>query len=159
MVGWAKLIAVAPLVFAVPAEPLGQTTVRTPAELIIPSMSGVDLFRFYCASCHGPDGRGHGPAAVALRTTPPDLSTLSLRHGGSFPRQDVDLYFTGDELRPTAAHGSKEMPVWGRSFARWIPTIGPARFESGTFWTTWNPSRRSDRRYGYGHDRTSGALS
>jgi mono/diheme cytochrome c family protein len=75
-----------------------------------------DLFHFYCASCHGSDGRGHGPVAVSLRIPPPDLTVLSRRHGGSFPRHDVERYFTGDEPRPVAAHGSKDMPVWGPIF-------------------------------------------
>ena len=36
----------------------GQQTGRTPPPLLIPSMSGGDLFRFYCASCHGREGKG-----------------------------------------------------------------------------------------------------
>jgi mono/diheme cytochrome c family protein len=115
-VGWAKLVPVALLIFVFRVEPLGQTTVRTPPPLIIPSMSGGDLFRFYCAPCHGSEGRGHGPVAVSLRTLPPDLTALSRRQGGSFPRHDVELYLTGDEPRPVAAHGSKDMPVWGPIF-------------------------------------------
>lgn len=79
-------------------------------------MAGADLFRFYCGSCHGADGRGHGPVASSLRTAPSDLTALSRRHDGSFPRHDVELYLTGDEPRPVAAHGSKAMPVWGPIF-------------------------------------------
>jgi cytochrome c553 len=30
--------------------------------------SGSELFRMYCASCHGVDGRGDGPVAEALKT-------------------------------------------------------------------------------------------
>lgn len=115
-VGWTRLVLLGILLIALRVAVGAQTTVRTPPPLVIPSMSGLDLFRFYCASCHGPDGRGQGPVAVSLRTTPPDLTTLSLRHGGSFPRHDVELYFTGDEPRPVAAHGSKDMPVWGPIF-------------------------------------------
>ena len=93
-----------------------QSTIRTPPPLIIHSMAGGDLFRFYCASCHGVDGRGNGPVGTSLKTAPSDLTTLSRRHGGSFPRADIELYVTGDELRRVAAHGSKEMPVWGPIF-------------------------------------------
>ena len=35
----------------------------------------------YCASCHGLDARGNGPAAFVLKTTPPDLTALAKRHG------------------------------------------------------------------------------
>jgi mono/diheme cytochrome c family protein len=115
-VGWARLVLLGLLLIASRVEVGAQTTVRTPPPLIIPSMSGSDLFRFYCASCHGPDGRGHGPVAVSLRMPPPDLTTLSRRHGGSFPRPDVEWYLTGDEPRPVAAHGSRDMPVWGPIF-------------------------------------------
>ena len=97
-------------------NPSPQTTVHTSPPLIIKSMAGGDLFRFYCASCHGADGRGHGPVAAVLRTSPPDLTTLSRRHGGSFPRVDVALYLTGEEPVPAVAHGTKDMPVWGPIF-------------------------------------------
>ena len=39
----------------------GQQTGRTPPPLLIPSVAGGDLFGFYCASCHGRDGKGDGP--------------------------------------------------------------------------------------------------
>lgn len=31
-------------------------------QQLIHSVEGPDLFRAYCASCHGSDGKGHGPA-------------------------------------------------------------------------------------------------
>ena len=93
-----------------------QTTIRTSPPLVINSMSGGDLFRFYCGSCHGVDGRGHGPVATSLRTPPPDLTTLTRRHGAAFPRATVELYLTGDEPQSVVAHGTKDMPVWGPIF-------------------------------------------
>ncbi len=32
------------------------------------------ILRYYCAACHGADGRGHGPASVALKHAVPDLT-------------------------------------------------------------------------------------
>ena len=32
--------------------------------LVIDSMAGRDLFEFYCATCHGRDGKGAGPDAA-----------------------------------------------------------------------------------------------
>src|SRR5262249_4481134 len=58
------------------------THMRNPIE-------GKEIYRQYCASCHGVDGRGHGPAAVALRHRAPDLTTISRKHGGTFPFQQV----------------------------------------------------------------------
>lgn len=36
--------------------------------------SGKDLFTKHCASCHGPGGKGDGPAATALNPKPADLT-------------------------------------------------------------------------------------
>ena len=32
-------------------------------------------FQQYCASCHGPEGRGNGPSSATLTTRPPNLIT------------------------------------------------------------------------------------
>jgi mono/diheme cytochrome c family protein len=73
--------------------------------------SGKQMYNSYCATCHGIDGRGSGPAAVALKDHPTDLTTLARDNGGKFP--DAHIY---DVLRfgvETPAHGTKDMPVWG----------------------------------------------
>jgi mono/diheme cytochrome c family protein len=93
----------------------GQQTGRTPPPLLIPSMAGGDLFRFYCASCHGREGRGDGPVAAALTRRPSDLATLARRNAGRFPTDRVERFVTGDR-EPTLAHGSADMPVWGPIF-------------------------------------------
>jgi len=80
---------------------------------LIRSVKGPDLFHAYCASCHGPDGRGRGPAAPAFRSMP-DLTTLARRAGGQFPDARVRKVIMGDEI--ITAHGSREMPVWGPIF-------------------------------------------
>lgn len=82
----------------------------------IPSMAGRDLFEFYCATCHGRDGRGGGPVASALKTRPADLTTIAARNGGTFPRARVAGLVTGDDILGTPSHGSREMPVWGPIF-------------------------------------------
>ena len=76
--------------------------------------SGADLYTVYCASCHGEDGKGHGPAAPALKAKLPDLTTLAKRMGGKFPEGDVyQVIKWGGGI---VGHGSKEMPVWGEAF-------------------------------------------
>jgi len=76
--------------------------------------AGKRTFTHYCASCHGIDARGEGPAAVVLRTAPPDLTTLAKRHGGKFPHDYVfDVLRFGTRFN---SHGSSEMPIWGPIF-------------------------------------------
>ena len=90
---------------------------RPRPPLVIQSMYGRDLYGFYCASCHGRDARGSGPVAPALRADPPDLTRLALRNGGVFPRLRVEAIVDGRADPPLAAHGSREMPVWGPIFS------------------------------------------
>jgi len=76
--------------------------------------SGKEMYAAYCASCHGADGKGNGPAAPALKTTPTDLTQIAARNGGTFPDAHITQVIRGDSM--TAAHGNKEMPVWGPVF-------------------------------------------
>ena len=94
-----------------------QTTTgpKTP-PLVIASLYGRDLFEFYCAPCHGRDGKGRGPVASALTVRPADLTTISARNAGRFPTEHITAYVTGNSTRPITSHGSTEMPVWGPIF-------------------------------------------
>ena len=75
---------------------------------------GKDLFMRHCASCHCEEGKGNGPAAAALKNQPADLTSLSLKHGGQFPRAEIMRFIDGE--RPVPAHGPRHMPVWGEVF-------------------------------------------
>jgi mono/diheme cytochrome c family protein len=72
--------------------------------------SGKEMFRAYCASCHGVDGKGGGPAAPALKKPPTDLTLLAQKNGGKFPNMRV---MSSIKDGGQAEHGSKDMPVWG----------------------------------------------
>jgi len=90
-----------------------------PADKVQPEMpdvaSGKQTYLEYCASCHGEDAKGMGPAASALKTPPSDLTTLANRHGGKFPEDYVaEIVRLG---KPIPAHGSSDMPVWGPIFS------------------------------------------
>jgi mono/diheme cytochrome c family protein len=91
-------------------------SVRQAPDLVIRSVAGRDLFEFYCASCHGRDGRGGGHVASALKTPPPDLTTLTQRNRGTFPAERVEDVIRGGTRAATPAHGSSDMPVWGPIF-------------------------------------------
>ncbi|MGC2466619.1 MAG: cytochrome c [Candidatus Acidiferrum sp.] len=76
--------------------------------------SGRQTYEYYCASCHGENAKGGGPAAEALKTPPTDLTTLAKKNGGKFPYE-----YVGGVVRfgkPISAHGSPDMPVWGPIF-------------------------------------------
>ena len=78
-----------------------------------PNEPGARLFKTYCATCHGVNGRGNGPVADQLRKRPPDLTKYTARNGGVFPSERVQQIING---RGVAAHGDREMPVWGDAF-------------------------------------------
>ena len=82
------------------------------ATPLITSVEGPDLYRAYCASCHGANGKGDGPVARALKVAPPDLTRLSGK--GQFPTERVRQTILGDAV--VAAHGTREMPIWGPVF-------------------------------------------
>ena len=68
----------------------------------------------HCAPCHGMSGRGNGPAASSLKKPPADLTRIAERHGGRFPTGEISKFIDGRNEIP--AHGSREMPIWGREF-------------------------------------------
>ena len=73
--------------------------------------SGAYLYRVFCASCHGEQGKGNGPVAGVLKRRPADLTGIAGRAGGVFPRAQVIAIVDG--RKPVPGHGSSEMPVWG----------------------------------------------
>jgi mono/diheme cytochrome c family protein len=93
-----------------PSTGLGDRQLPT----LIRSTKGQDLYRAYCASCHGLDAKGDGPAAAALRTKVPNLTALTKRNGGMFPSAKVRKVISGDDV--ISSHGSREMPIWGPIF-------------------------------------------
>lgn len=76
--------------------------------------SGAQMFKDYCASCHGADGKGNGPAVVFLKTPPPDLRTMAQRNNGKYPAAKVVSMLN---FGPgSQAHGDLDMPTWGPLF-------------------------------------------
>lgn len=91
-----------------------KTVKKAPIQNVNPA-SGEEMFKSYCAACHGKDAKGAGPASADLKSTPPDLTTLAKRHDGKFPADYVSNVLRNGVKAP--AHGSSDMPVWGPLFA------------------------------------------
>ena len=92
------------LALAVPGAALAQTK----------SDFGKSEYEGNCASCHGVKGDGQGPIAGLLTRRASDLTTLQKNNGGGFPMARVYETIEGAGV---AAHGTREMPVWGREYS------------------------------------------
>jgi mono/diheme cytochrome c family protein len=86
-----------------------------------------------CAICHGEDGKGNGRlfATGFLARKPSDMTMLAANNGGVFPVQRVYMMIDGREA--IAAHGPRDMPVWGTEYVaegrRGMPElINPASY-------------------------------
>jgi mono/diheme cytochrome c family protein len=90
------------------------------------SYTGPQLYKRFCASCHGPTAHGDGGAAASFKIMVPDLTRIAKRHGGEFPEDQVRKIIDGRTVIPP--HGSREMPVWGYEFYSQnagLPDAGP----------------------------------
>src|ERR1700730_2749215 len=100
-----KFISLAAILATVVALAVAQQTQTPPTIKRVPitnasSNSGNEMFNSYCAVCHGKDGKGNGPAASAMKTSPAAHVAAVIRGQAT-----------------TRSHGSKDMPVWGPLFA------------------------------------------
>jgi mono/diheme cytochrome c family protein len=86
------------------------------AEAQLTGETGDQLFKTYCASCHGKSAKGDGPIAEHLRSRPPDLTLIAKRAGGKFDAERVHRVIDG--RNPVGGHGGPDMPVWGDAFKR-----------------------------------------
>ncbi|HYM34623.1 MAG TPA: cytochrome c [Steroidobacteraceae bacterium] len=86
------------------------------AAVDLSSYNGEQLFRRFCASCHGTDAQGNGSVSSSLAVVVPDLSRIAKRHGGKFPNERIHQIIDGRLTRPP--HGTRDMPVWGWELSR-----------------------------------------
>ena len=85
--------------------------------------AGQEEFRNHCAACHGLTGRGDGPIGPLLKTPAPNLALIADRNGGKFPFQQV--YDTIDGSNVLAAHGNRDMPLWGDRYSKDAKPVTP----------------------------------
>ena len=105
---WTLSCAMVPSSVALTSARVHATTAQEAVKI-----EGRELFDTYCASCHGVTGVGNGPAASAMRRTPPDITGLASANGGVFPLERARRIIDGREVE---AHGARDMPVWGDAF-------------------------------------------
>ena len=109
----AKLAVGATVLAALLLAPIAAFAQDSPTQQSTP---GGEVFRLYCASCHGSSARGDGPLAATMRRKPANLTEIAKRNGGEFP---TDLVFrTIDGRQPVRGHGGPDMPEWGEAFGR-----------------------------------------
>jgi len=115
------------LLMVLPSKGFGQNQDESPGA----GGSGEHAFQLYCSNCHGDGGRGDGPMALNLTVPPPDLTKLSARNGGVFPRERLQAIIDGREI--VKNHGDREMPVWGTWFKMEAEEdLGGAEGDEGT---------------------------
>ncbi len=83
-------------------------TPASAAEAAKNVVAGRQYFMRYCASCHGVDGTGNGPAAKSLAIPPADLRRLGDKYGMPLPA--ARLADVIDGRHTVRAHGSELLP-------------------------------------------------
>ncbi len=91
----------------------GSPTVTFAQEEEVAS-AGKPVYLHYCASCHGREAKGDGPAMNMLTVKPADLTQISKRNKGTFPFWK--MYRVIDGRENVRGHGDRDMPVWGAQF-------------------------------------------
>jgi len=101
------------LVLALPvlASAQGTPKVKLGTAPVTNAADGAQMYQSYCAACHGKDGKGNGPAALALKTKPADLTQLGKTHPGGLSMKDFEDRVKGEAM--PISHGTSPMPVWG----------------------------------------------
>ncbi len=103
------------LLFMSVTAAMAQENIKKAPIKMTSAASGEEMFNTYCAVCHGTSGKGDGPASTEFKIPPANLTLLAKNHNGTFPEAYVaQVILTGP--RDAKAHGSKDMPVWGRLF-------------------------------------------
>jgi mono/diheme cytochrome c family protein len=91
--------------FAIYAPAQTNKPVKTAAPHLTTAISGKALYGQYCAVCHGTDGKGGGPAAVALKQHPTDLTQMTRQNSGQFQEERFIKMMNGEV--ETAARGPR----------------------------------------------------
>lgn len=100
---------------------------------------GKSEYQSSCASCHGAGGKGDGPLRAQLKVPPSDLTILARNNNGAFPA--AALFETIDGSKAIAAHGSRDMPIWGERFN---PIVSLPHSVDPSYWKLAGPEQSPD---------------
>jgi len=97
------------------AVALGAALVVVPS-LVYAQATDIGKFEYVnsCAVCHGDSGKRDGPLVKSVKIAPTDLTILQKNNNGVFPTGRV--YEVVDGREAIAAHGPRDMAVWGDRF-------------------------------------------
>jgi mono/diheme cytochrome c family protein len=84
-----------------PAPDTTRSTAPVPAQASVEF--GEKVFQQRCVLCHGPEGRGNGPASAGLKPPPRNFHDAAYMHSK-----------TDDELLTSIRNGKSAMPPWGK---------------------------------------------
>ena len=94
------------------------------------SESGGQLYKNYCAACHGVEGKGDGQVARFLKGPPADLSVLAQHNNGTYPADRVAATLrNGTDI---GVHGTSDMPIWGPVFQSRVENVAQTRIRKLT---------------------------
>ena len=96
------------------AMAVGSLSLAMTVPAIAQDHIGKEEYELRCAVCHGTDSQGEGPMARSFDISAPNLTVLSKNNGGVYPFGEV--YEAIDGRRNIDAHGTSQMPLWGRYF-------------------------------------------
>lgn len=91
-----------------------QTAATSAMDKSLVTELGAADFQTYCAACHGVAAKGDGTVAEFLTIPAPDLTQLSKKNAGIFPRERLTEVIDG--RAEVKVHGARDMPVWGDWF-------------------------------------------
>lgn len=117
---------------------LGAALITAPVLLHAQGAKDIGKVQYetYCAGCHGINGKGDGPLGKWLRKPPPaDLTQIQKRNGGRFPSKK--LFDIIDGRGDVAAHGPRDMPVWGKIFREQDTAVPPCKTDECFYSKFW----------------------
>ncbi len=109
------------------AASLGTASIVSAQEPAVPTsviIAGSNNFAQYCVVCHGKDATGTGQLAASLTKKPANLTELTKRNAGAYPRDMVLQVIDG--RKPVNGHGGGDMPEWGAAFTASTPNDAEA---------------------------------
>jgi nucleotide-binding universal stress UspA family protein len=111
-----KLVAIVASILVAGAMLAPGAITTAAAQNYAQTTTGGEVFRTYCASCHGTAARGDGPLASSMVRKPSNLTEIAKRNGGVYPPELVFKIIDGRQS--VRGHGGPDMPVWGDVFTR-----------------------------------------